>query len=382
MINTISNIKQVASELNLIPIKQLRSLPKLNSFVAIEVLDKVNSNYKILVDGSLFQSKLPINAKIGDLLFAQVSKMQPFSLILNNFSFIGIENQSLATLILQKLNLFGSSKSRKIVDLLISEKRNISKEKLSQLIDYVENSSFNFDEIQSLVLVNIFFDENDNESYASKKHIFNNIFNISFDELVNKIYRKVVFLNSQNLPEEIYNQIKTTLTFPAELFENQKTVNGLSVKPNQIVLLVEKIDDFIRTNNLWVTLKSELEEFADLLVKFLLQKSVLNKYQLYYDFTITIGKLGISLWQIRYHKIISGFEEIYKIESKMMILSENHFNSEFIYSDRRITGSILFNDNKLQTEKTKADLSSHLRKSYANESNISWLKQNYKNRIV
>jgi len=59
--------------------------PSKNSIVNVQVLDKIGPVFKILVNGSLFQSKLPIELGINDEFLAKVISENPFILALNVF---------------------------------------------------------------------------------------------------------------------------------------------------------------------------------------------------------------------------------------------------------------------------------------------------------
>ena len=137
MINQITNtIFTNAAALNMLQQNSSQNLPDLNSLVLLQVLDKIGNNYKILINGILFQSKLPLSLKVGEETIAKVISQNPFSLKLNDLlkaKYLTSENISL---LLSLLGIEQNEKSISFVKELLSHKQSLRKSKIKKALEF------------------------------------------------------------------------------------------------------------------------------------------------------------------------------------------------------------------------------------------------------
>jgi len=199
MIGRIENINSSIGEVKIVASRVRKNLPQLNSLVKIEVLEKLKSNYKILVDGELYQSKLPIKANSGEIMLAQLVNMNPLTLRLDSFIGSQMLSDGMAGLILKSLGLGKTEIAEKLILELLKSKKHPSKEKIKQFVDFAGSSLTSLDELQFSLLAAIIWDDKSYNSGSEKRAVFSSIFDISFWDLAEQIFQTVLFLNAANL---------------------------------------------------------------------------------------------------------------------------------------------------------------------------------------
>lgn len=243
-------------------------LPAENSIVNIKILDKINSGYKLLIDGSVFQSKLPVNFKINDEVLAAVISTKPFRLSLNNLN-------GNPALILNAMNLNESKITKEFIKELVIKNKPIEKKKLLRFIEYIENAEYKIDELQIALLAQMYitFPE-----YLSQfQNEMNDLFKLSFEEIADKIFSIVLQLMAEPNNNEIDKVICSLLTVTEEqLIGKEKFKN----KDSEIMQLVQLIHSNQSKGN------QLLDELKSNLLYYLLQKSVYNFFNIYPDFII------------------------------------------------------------------------------------------------
>jgi len=241
----ISNIANIhgSGQVKLQAVKVPKTLPKVNSFVKIEVLENVKGNYKILVNGSLFQSKLPVKAKAGDVLFAQVLSSNPLTLSLDNFLASKLGEAGLVNLVFAKLGLKKTELGEKFIARLLKSKKHLSRQKIKEALDFINDSNLHFDEIQFAFLSAYLWDDN-GETFTEKKNIYRRVFDLNFEELSEAIYKKTVWLSSQNLDMKFYDYLKSKLIFDYDNFERRNDFNALFGKVKNAIELADFLEKY------------------------------------------------------------------------------------------------------------------------------------------
>jgi hypothetical protein len=134
-----------------------RQLPSLNSIVGVTILDKTDSVFKLLVDGSVFLANLPVSANIGESMLAKVLSQNPFVLSLDGFfPFNSIPESIVGTLAL-KLGIENSIIACKVIKALVTANKSVSKAKVEEILEHLKNSGSDIDENQLLYLINLSF---------------------------------------------------------------------------------------------------------------------------------------------------------------------------------------------------------------------------------
>ncbi len=376
MIGRIENINSSIGEVKIVASRVRKNLPQVNSLVKIEVLEKLKGNYKILVDGELFQSKLPIKAKAGDVMMAQLVNLNPVTLKLDSFSGVQLAAAGTVGLILKELGITKTELSEKLIAELLKRHKHLSKEKIERFLDFTGNSLTSLDELQLQVLIALIWDDSDTYSFTEKRNVFSRIFDISFWDLTDRIFAEIVSLNSSNLPEEILKFIDEKMIFDYGEFESKKVLSGISAKVRNYIELTDFVEAKAADDLFGVSSGESLTRLSELLVKYVLQKAMLNKYKIYLDFIIARNENGFRLWKFSYNKIINKIGEVvYKIET----IAEDKNSSvdfELYLINDKVRGKIGTTEimEKHQT-KFESDLKTALRKQVVNEANINWLKR-------
>ncbi len=342
MLNGISNIVKVlqSGEVKLQAFKVPKTLPKVNSFVKIEVLDVVKGNAKILINGNLFQSKLPVKTHAGDMLFAQVISQNPLTLSLDAFVASKLGESGLATAILSKLGLPKTKFSANVLEALLKSKKPVSREKTKQLLEFVDSLETLPDKIQMAFLIAYFWDDS-GETFSQKRSVYRRVFDLSFNELTEAIYKKIVWLSGQNLEMKLYGEIKKKLIFDHKNFEQTKSANALFGKVKNAIELADFLDKYSNSGVLTSAARTEIAKLKEYLIKYVLQKSLLSKYELYPDFAITLADEGLHLWRFEFAKAVnSNGEAVYKLESSVLTRSEKLIDYKIFISEKKVQGDV------------------------------------------
>jgi hypothetical protein len=375
MIGRIENINSSIGEVKIVASRVRKNLPQLNSLVKIEVLEKLKSNYKILVDGELYQSKLPIKANSGEIMLAQLVNMNPLTLRLDSFIGSQMLSDGMAGLILKSLGLGKTEIAEKLILELLKSKKHLSKEKIKQFVDFAGSSLTSLDELQFSLLAAIIWDDKSYNSGSEKRAVFSSIFDISFWDLAEQIFQTVLFLNAANLSSRFYERLNEKLIFSPESFESEKILSGISGKAKAYVELSDFIEEESVGNLLLPEVKKSLERLNELLIKYVLQKALLNKYNFYVDFAIVSKSNMLRLWKFSYNKILNQLgEPIYKFETGVSV-GKKEMEFELFLVDEKLRGDVFTKGLSNNSEKRyREDFQRVLIENVTKESHINWLK--------
>lgn len=349
MINNVSHtILTSTSGVKLSGSAMPKIVPPVNSMVNVNILDKLGSAYKILVDGSVFQTKLPFLAEIGDQILARVLNHKPFTLGVDNFALHkSIDNASLSAILL-KLGLVDSEISKSVLKKVISGNKPLVKSKLKNLIEYLEENGLLFDELQLASLVNIFWSQSQEDS-AQLLGSFDKIFDISFEELANSIYGYVETINSFAPSEIITERINSVVIFDPTKNSSRINIAAIKDKSKEFVYLVKLLEETENLGRIPYSISSSLESLKVLMLKYVLQKSLFNRYDTHPEFTIVKDNDSLELVIYKYDRFnIDGGELSYNIST----LIHRNGVGEFVFNAYstfdKITGDIVVSHNLLK----------------------------------
>ena len=380
MIGRIENINSSIGEVKIVASRVRKNLPKINSLVKIEALEKLKGNYKILVDGELYQSKLPVKVKAGDILMGQLVNLNPLTIKLDSFSGVELSAGGTVGIILKELGLAKTELAEKLITELIKSHKHLSKEKIERFLDFAGSSLTSLDELQFGLLIAMIWDNGDSYSAREKRTVFSRVFDISFWDLADRIFDEIIFLKKSNLPEAIEKELDAKTIFDYEKFEENKVLAGISSKVRSFIELTDFIEASIVENHFDSTVEKSFVRLSDYLVKYVLQKALLNKYKIYVDFIIARNEKGYRLWKFSYNKILNKLgEAVYKFET----YAEDKISSvdyELYLAGDKVRGKIETTEiPDERINKFKTDFTNAVRKQVADQAELNWLKRRRNN---
>ncbi len=256
--------------------------PSKNSIVNVRVIDKIGPVFKILVNGSLFQSKLPIGLGINDEFLAKVISENPFILALNVFD----ENESgllfITEFLLSEIKFELTPSIKKALLIILENKKALIKKKLKKLINQLKNINRELNEIEIGLLINLIWEPNEDydEELFGKK---DNVFNISFEKLAESIYETFIDLQKEKISQDIENLLNSTLVLNLDEQDEVTQSFVLSNKSNRFLKIIKLIDFYNEERNFNHRTAVNLET---LLLKYILQKVVYGKFNVQPEFVI------------------------------------------------------------------------------------------------
>ncbi|MFH1194306.1 MAG: hypothetical protein V1720_01260 [bacterium] len=326
---------------------QIKPVPPTGTIVNVNVLDKVGAEYKILVDGSLFRSKLPFAANGGDDFLAKIIKADPFTLSVDNFtSAVNLKDSNLGA-ILSLLNLEDTAKVRLLLKKVISEGKPLLKSKVKTLVDFYQNFGLEADDYQVAVVINlIWMNELDNRQRQFKE--IQNIFSLSFEELCFAIYESIVKLNTMNLHEGFYTWINKLMCTDLSSAETGSHLLPLKDKSHAILSFLTYLNVMLDDSPLSANHKKELKKLKELLVQYILQKGLFTLSNLYPEFTIIKTDKKLELCLFGYQRINSGSTcSNFKLTAE--VVNDNKKSAlNVIYANEQIFGELAYSNSNVE----------------------------------
>lgn len=358
MINNVQNIANVnAVQLTANGKVGVKSLPAINSFVNIEVLEKMNNGFKILVDGKLFQSKLPVNLSKGDEVFAKVVSHRPFTLGLDNFVPGGKMNAAHLALVLAKLGIKETALSKSVIKNIAANGKPLVKSKLQRLIEYMEVSDITLDEMQMTLLINIIWNDN-KDNYKGSLDSFAKIFDVTFEELSRQIFLTILKINDLDYPNELYRRLNDYVIY--QLDEAHNNVIALKDKSNSFLNIAE----FTKTLEpaLDMVQRKELEHLKKYMLKYVLQKALYGRFDYNPEFAIIKGKKSLELFNYDLNMLSSGDITTYNINANSFESVYGELSFSFMINESSCRGKIIGDSESLTRikgglEKMKTNIS-------------------------
>lgn len=292
----------------------LKLLPAENSVVEVSVLDKPGKGvYKLLIEGNVFQSKLPIGANIGETLIAKVISVNPFTLALDNIFPAKMLNNSSIAAVLAKLGLAETEVSVKVLKTFLSEQKPLVKSKLKKIIDLLEKEGIKLDDQQLSLFIQILFPDENKGTFLNKS--FAKLFRYPAEDLAAEVLNSVKRLNKMGVPEELISQVNRALVMDMAEGENPDAI-ALKEKTSP------KQEGFFGTlsemESLSESAKKELSALEEILVRFNMLRACYYRTGVYPGFVIVRSGDELELVEYRLEKggMQSG-QGVHKIKLEM-----------------------------------------------------------------
>ena len=295
--------------------------------VNVEALERIGKQYKILINGKLYQSNLPVQMKKGEEFTARVASVNPMVLTLTEFE-ANDAAQLKALSILLGLEKSGSKNS--LLEKVIASKKVLSKKKMRQLIDIVEHYKNEIDELQLSLLIHLIWSENETDPQLFDDD-FKKVFDVSFKELCNQIFEQVKTLIELKIPAPILQKINHTMIYD---LDKPEKINTLKDKSKGFIELISFVNAVAGSADLPFIEINELKKIRKLLLKYILQKAVYASAGLYPDFTIVNYNHPYSL--VYFMFMANGdMPEVTKLISEFELknLGEVKLNSFFVNNE-------------------------------------------------
>lgn len=247
--------------------------PDVNSIVRLEVIRQERQAHKILINGRLFVTKLPLKAEKGDLFLARVLKSDPFELQLNNIANIELNN-SLISRLLALLNINESTVSVKLLRALLKSGKIIKQSKFKKLLTLIESSEIDFGDNAYLMFAQLFW--NDENLDDLNNHTMN-YFRTSITALADKIY-EMVFTKDLKFDNAGISSLKDILVYDLNHDEKQTMIQSYSKNKTKALIKWVKNNKAIADVN--------IKALRALIATFLFQKKFYNRISLNPDFMV------------------------------------------------------------------------------------------------
>lgn len=253
-------------------------LPAENSLVEVSVLDKSNGNYKLLIEGSVFQSKLPVSLNTGEALLAKVISVNPFTLSLDKIFTAKMLTEGNLALVLSKLGIAETEASSKVLKAFLKEEKPLVKSKLKKVIEMLEHEDVKLsEEMLSLFIQMIHMDEG-RGSFSNKSFV--KVFQYPLETLSGEILDSVKRLNKMGIPEEVLLGINKALVLDGESF------SALEVKEKSQCKAGDMLDELNRAGNIGEKARQEISGLREILIRFNMLRACYMKAGVYPGFIL------------------------------------------------------------------------------------------------
>jgi hypothetical protein len=350
---------------------QLKPVPPTGSIVNVNILDRVGSEYKILVDGSLFKSKLPFAANGGDDFLAKIIKADPFTLSVDNFAAVGNLKESNIGAILSLLNLEDTGKIRKLLKKIIIEGKPLLKSKIKNLVEFFQEYGLEIDDYQMAAVINfIWMNELDSRQRQFKE--IKQIMSLPFADLCFAIFESVVKLNTMNLSEGFYSWINKLMITDISSPETRLHLLPLKDKSHAILSFLKYMNVMLDDSLVPSDHRKELKRLKELLVQYVLQKGLFTLSNLFPEFTIVKTEDRLDLCLFGYERInVSQGGNNFKFSADVV----NDYKESSInvfYSNEQIFGTVTCSGSGLEEYANRlTDFKANARQELEMKINIS-----------
>jgi len=353
MIKKVSNsVLTKSSNVTLTGSGKPKSVPAINSLVLVSVVGREGRSYRILVNGSLFQTTLPFLLESGEEFLAKVLMHKPFTLAVDSFTSTKEIDQSVLSIMLARLGVDESELSKKILKAVIKSKKALVKSKLKRVVEYLNYQNIYYDEIQIALLLNIVWSIG-KENYEEFITSFSRIFDISFEELSKAILASLERLNSIDNRDTIVNKFNETLIFQSEDPTAKSNISAVVDKSKSFIELSQMIDS---SNNFGMP-EAELNVMQALMLKYIIQKSMFNMFRTFPEFIIVNSNNVLEIIIVRYDKLQnSNGELLHKISSEFHINNLGDFGFRSYLSNTKLNGDVILDIKNIKQAESKINL--------------------------
>ena len=264
--------------------------PAENTIVAVKVLEKINDTFKLLVDGSVFQAKLPVLIGDQETFLAKVVGRNPLTLQADGL-FMGKNlTQNILANVLQKMGLKDSELNKDLMETLLRRKKPVIKSKFDALQNLLSTEK-RPDELQAALLLGLYFAPP--VEIAGFKNEAKRLFEESIQTIIEKIFHLITII-VDNSGKSHFLKDAVIQTFLVR--------NTLQINPSRrIIDVVKYLGDQCKHYRFDAGGDeiSMARELNILLTEYLLHKSVYQRFGVFIDFSVNriAGKFTLSLFQ-------------------------------------------------------------------------------------
>lgn len=190
-----------------------KPLPALNSVVGINILEKLNSGYKVLIDGRLFSCNLPVQPEINETLAAKVINHEPFILSLDNIATLKGLDEAVSYLLI-KLQLSPAKDTERVLRSFLVNKKPVLKSKIEKIVSAIESNNLHLSDDQLNEIAEILGSDETGSQVITSSVL--NLFNKSNTELAADIMNKLRELTTLASNDETVKNLHKMLVMNAE----------------------------------------------------------------------------------------------------------------------------------------------------------------------
>ena len=286
----LESITKLRSSLNIAP-----NMPLKNTIVNLIPIEYLEKGVKVLIDGKLFIAFIEGKVPLKEEIIAIVQSSNPFTLSLTLISELSKDNTALLDQIIKKMELRNSSFNRKLILKVIEEGNILIKSKLIQLTELLSYIKVNGLELS--LLINLVWNNNDkNKQFIDE--LYSDLFNETFKEVSENLFKSINGLLFSNLPQYITHQISEKLIY------NTKDENTKSLidKSKGLYDIIKLLNDYQNSSS--SAYQAIFSEYILYSTKYILQKSVLKDYDYYPDFVLVNKNTQLEIVHYSVKKII------------------------------------------------------------------------------
>lgn len=268
--------------------QQSAVLPAKNSVVSLSVLDKAAGDYKILINGKVFQAALPVNVKQGDSMLGVVINNNP--MVLNLVNILNLKSLTMEnlTLLLAKLGLKKTDGNISLLKAFIINKKPIIKNQLDKFAEILEELDFQFDEFQLNYIIQVFTNDQNFKSFDKNCAEY---FRYPVPAIINEIYSVIVNGAEKN---SAIDQIGSMLSINPEKENYEKGILAALINSDKVIAVWIKEN---KNNN-----SAKVQKLVALFSRYLVQKDFLRREGIYPGFVILKKKDETELVEYKLEK--------------------------------------------------------------------------------
>ena len=336
MIEKIENttLNKITGTSNSALTKEITPLQK-GTIFNVEVLERIGKEYKILIGGKLFQSKLPVQMQKGDEFAAKISSVNPLVLALTEFD---LSEPAKLKMLISLLGLEKAGLKRLIIEKVLESKKVLYKKKMRKLAEITEHYNNEIDELALSLLIHLIWREEE-----SAQHFFDDdfkkVFDVSFRELCKQIFEQVKLLIDLRIPKPILQKINRNMIYDPDKPDELDTLKD---KSKSFVEMISFINAVTGSVDLPFIEINELKKFRKLLLKYIIQKSVYASMGLFPDFTI-----------VNYHNpyklvyfIFLANDEVTRLISEFELKNFGEIKLNSFFVNKELKGKVIVENNE------------------------------------
>lgn len=337
-----------------------KPLPAKNSIVNINILGKSEGNYRLLVDGRVFQASLPVIVNAGDTLLAKVINTNPFTLSLDQL-IAKTMNESVLSQLLMKLGIKNSAGAKRLLKVLAEIKKPVIKSKFEKLLDLFEKENLKLSDDQLGFYLQVL--SSNEQQYENPDRSFAALFESSSSQLAGRIFNSVKNLQSRQLPAELKKSVEEAFIIDAG---DTGAADGLMLKNKNSAQmhLVNQLQEALGDKKMPEQLKIEVFELLNSLALFMMYKANSSRIGRFPEFMIIRGEDGLELFEYEFNlsELQKNFRSSFDLNMKPEQLGIVNING-FVSGNNLKADFTSANDTKNELEAAAAELENDLKNS-------------------